>query len=609
MADIFFSPLNQFRFVPNTIQVGDKFNTNDFDEVLYPSQKQFWQQKKCFFQPVQKTDGLKIIFNAQSFVNQSTSSAHLISKDGGIIKTIPVILSSVTDGSRFYYYVNSKTFFDDVDDGIYAIVLELYYRNAINPATLDSVYYYSDALDVRTKHNNTLWIQYNNYYSKLGIPFERLSNITNDMGIRVYGSRTDIGYTTERTVFDDQNNNPMQLKATANRLFSFYFGGDRNQLPDYLIDKLNQVFTCSTVLIDNVEYVPSSDSAFEKEGDISSTLYGAKITLAKKDNLDSYNFEPDAVRVFNLFDLSNNTYPYAIDSVVLSDRNNVVINPSVLSVPTIIQNVAQRTAYVTMLNNSLPISIVGRFAITNNVLTFTKEESDNVFFASTPSVHQKCYRINMRYSGSSSNDYASFTINNAIFRSELTPIATNNTTYSSNLYGSIQLSCPSAGDYYCLVFANDTVTQVEALGSEFVSIESLGNDFYGYASDSVYVLDIHDTGDFFAQPTARWFEGYKVSGDIVNSIELYFSFRNSYSFPSLYSLGRLGFSSLFIEDSGMTTSQIDDLYNELYNVGLSGDLYPNITQITTINNAGTASSNSLIARNYLTQVLGINITI
>lgn len=613
MAEIFFSPLNQFRFTPNETNIGGKFNTEDFDKVIFKHQVLDWQQKRCYFQPVQNSDGLKVIVKANDYEadNGSGYVSKLMLKDrfGSIVKTS--FFQSFDNNN--YLYINDRFFFDSLSEGYYGIVLEMAYRYG-DADLYDYSYFYSDFIHLKEKHEDTLWVQYTNYYSKLGIPFEQLSAITSDLGFRVHGSRTEIAYESDRTIFIDQDNNPIQLKANANRNFVFYFGGNRKQIPDYIIDKLNHIFTLSELSIDGVSYVPIDGSSLEKEGDIHSPLYGAKIILGKKDNLSSYNFIVSDSYTFSIIDFNTVSYPFATYQVGLYDDSNNLIN-SINTNPIIIQNVTQRTDYLNALNASLPLSINGAFAIDNNVLVFNKDASDNVSRVDNPRVYCKGFRIRLRYTSLPVGEDGFFAQFGSIaIRSNLMPQGNLNATVDSfGVNPNISLKCPSSGDYYCLVFVGSTsYSYLEGVGREFISIDAIGNSTYGIGSDDIENYNVHDVGGHFNQSLQHWVEGVKDNvGNVISGRRLFFEmFTNNYSIPSLAPYSKLGVTDFIINDSGMSSVDVDNFYTKIYDASLNGQLsdYP-ISNLATLGNVGSATSNSLVARNYLETVELINISV
>lgn len=613
MAEIFFSPLNQFRFTPNVSNIGSKFNTEDFDKVIFNNQILDWQQKRCFFQPIQNSDGLKIIAKATDYEanNGSGFVSKLMLKDryGKIIKT--------TNFQSFdndnYLYIDDRFYFDSIEEGYYGMILEMAYTFGDSDEYAYS-YFYSDFIHVKEKHETTLWVQYSNYYTKMGIPFEQLRQVTSDLGFRIYGSRTEISYESDRTIFIDQDDNPIQLKGIANRSFIFCFGGNKQQIPDYVIDKLNNIFTLSDLSIDGVSYVPTDGSSIEKEGDIHNPLYSAKIVLQKKDNVESYSFKPNDSETFDIMDFSTISYPFATYQVGLYNGTNTIVN-SITSNPIIIQNAAQRTSYINGLNASLPPYIDGSFAVENNKLVFNKSENDDIDRALSPRVYCKGFRINLRYANLPPNQKGFFTqLGSVAIRSNLT--LSSDIDAIVNPFGAnnnIELKCPSAGDYYCLVFVDVIANSyIEGVGVEYVSIDSIGNKQYGLGSDDITSFEVHDVGSYMNQSLEHWIEGVKdINGNVTNGRRLYFEqFSNNYTMPSLLPFGKLGITEFVINDSGINSASIDAFYNKIYDAALNNQLSDwQIVNLATLGNSGSATTNSLVARNYLETVELINISI
>lgn len=131
--------------------------------------------------------------------------------------------------------------------GIYFIILEL-------PEDLVLV---SEPQEVAETWENTMLVKYKNSTYHGDVLFETGFNPNFRVEARL--ARMDPG--TERTAYTDQRYNPSVLKAVPYRTWELVTAA----IPDWLIEKLNWVFSCDEVILDGKLYAVFGDSKWELE--------------------------------------------------------------------------------------------------------------------------------------------------------------------------------------------------------------------------------------------------------------------------------------------------------------------------------------------------------
>lgn len=116
-------------------------------------------------------------------------------------------------------------------------------------------------LDIQAIHPETMLYQYQNSYNVKDIIFTPGDLI---LQLRVEANMVG-GYQpkSNRQTFDDQSYNPTLLNGIPFRVFTNYILGTGG--PDWVVDKLNLVFTCDQVKIDNEFYVATNGTDFKAE--------------------------------------------------------------------------------------------------------------------------------------------------------------------------------------------------------------------------------------------------------------------------------------------------------------------------------------------------------
>jgi len=153
-------------------------------------------------------------------------------------------------------YTTRVSFADPLlqDDKTYFLKIEVYF----NVEKTDKVIYWSEPIHYRTKHRNTLAVDYSHesndndkgvFWTNITVP---VWNMT--YRLRMPGYIEEFTPQTHDTFMEDQLTDLRLLSSFVFRKFKI-FGGYTDGLSDYHIDKLNRAFSCSNTKVDDILFV------------------------------------------------------------------------------------------------------------------------------------------------------------------------------------------------------------------------------------------------------------------------------------------------------------------------------------------------------------------
>lgn len=247
------SLLNPFRFVNLYPALDPRYNSLPFDlenDVNNPNGQ--------YIQPWEKDDTAKIQV-LSDYTPGDDEDQNQLSWDfyvhGGITDpyiNVPLnVVPKTVLGETFSIY-EGEVDFNDFDSGIY--YSELSYIDENN----DRQVWQTSLIHVATKHYKTRLIQYSSPKNEKGVIFD--TGII--FNIRIESIRRNYTPKANTTDYIDQDYNNYLLNDTPYRIFTFYIGSARG-LPDWIIDKMNLIFTLKKVKIDYEYYSKESGQQFE----------------------------------------------------------------------------------------------------------------------------------------------------------------------------------------------------------------------------------------------------------------------------------------------------------------------------------------------------------
>jgi hypothetical protein len=222
------------------------YNTKFMDNWLYADTIPNLYEKKQYWQPWQKNDIVKF----QILSNYAPHQLELYDCSGNQIDTfvLAYVASSIEGtGQRVY---EASVALNGYDDGVYQ------FRILSGNPVLET--YVSEWFQLKDLHENTVLLEYKHDENDHDIIFETGIQFS----LRVHGELAEFQPGADRTVFVDQRRNIVLLSGSSFEGEKFIIG-DSFGVPNYMIRKINNIYLCSQVLHDGVQYVGAEGARFE----------------------------------------------------------------------------------------------------------------------------------------------------------------------------------------------------------------------------------------------------------------------------------------------------------------------------------------------------------
>jgi hypothetical protein len=298
-------PCLPFKFVPSGSSVeGTRYNNNQPDRVWYYEWLQPWEQKEEYERKVQLKDRMSLQIMALTGI----ITMKLLKCDGtetrsDVFTQIPdpaVIPYAGTDYIGYSFVDN--LYWEDIDEGRYYLQLQV-------AVGADTDLFISEPISVKEYHSGTVLWEYCHEENKDFVIWEQTNQVFN---LRVEGAILEREPLVNRSSFIDKEWNTYPLKATAYRGWTFWVGGDAGNVPDYIIDCMNAIFTLTSTRYEGKGYVPADGAAIEKVSIPRYPLYAAAIELREADIISAYTHIKGSIVLFDV-----PTYPFVIMNTLI----------------------------------------------------------------------------------------------------------------------------------------------------------------------------------------------------------------------------------------------------------------------------------------------------
>lgn len=248
MADniVDISILAPMKFVKEGYTTALNYNTRYKEDFLYSETIGSLYEQQPYAQPWQSND----IIPFQVLSNYAPHQLELYDCNGIQIDTFVLTYKSSSievTGQKAY---EAQIALNGYNEG--------YYQFKIKSGSPVLETYVSEWIDLKSLHTNTVLIEYTHDENDFDMVFE--TGI--ELKLRVHGEVAQFQPGSDRTVFVDQPRNLTQLFGKSFSTEKFIIG-DTWGVPDYMIEKINNIFLCSTVLIDGKQYVGNEGAKFE----------------------------------------------------------------------------------------------------------------------------------------------------------------------------------------------------------------------------------------------------------------------------------------------------------------------------------------------------------
>lgn len=214
------------------------------------------EEPTCYLQKFEITDSIRVQFWGRitdDTGDDPTIVATLVNEAGVVVQTVTVYsaMTGISDDSILFY-----RFKYDLTDFINTI---LYSVLSFTDADGTRVYV-SEPIHV-ANHENTVVLTYNNSRNAFDVNFGATDAT---FYLRVEGGFYSEGYApgSKDVVYFNQTHDPVILHSIPFMTKKITFGDGRG-IPNWLADKINRIFACDTVLVDEVEMVKNDGAKME----------------------------------------------------------------------------------------------------------------------------------------------------------------------------------------------------------------------------------------------------------------------------------------------------------------------------------------------------------
>ncbi len=268
-----------------------KDGTGDFFQNLIPFME---DQNARYCQKYQYGDLLYIQFLIQgaSLVGGVYApTLKLIDNNQNVIYSFHVEATSTAAVYVGYSAYNVTENFPTVAEGVYFLKLACYVPKDPTGFDYAQMTFYSEPLYIKETHDHTVLVKYRLTYNDFDCIFTdelALHNLRIEGGVRSEGFTPGGKY----QMFTDLGYEPVMLQSTPYNVYKWSFGPGAG-LPNWMADKLNRIFSCDEVTIDNVGYMRNESAKMEASRESGYPLGGWTIELIKTDKEYSEEFDLD----------------------------------------------------------------------------------------------------------------------------------------------------------------------------------------------------------------------------------------------------------------------------------------------------------------------------
>ncbi len=254
--------------------------------------------------------------------------------------------------------------------GIYYLQMRVLFGAGLTQTTR---YFLSEPIDFQTSHPGTLRFD---YYNSTNISNTTIfEQITPRPTLRVPGVIEDFDPSSTDVIYTDQNEEQRSLYSVAYNRHTIKIPA----VPDYIINKINHIFTCDRVAVENKLVTKDGDSKIEVQRVRDVPLKGMTLTVREAENTTGLISDTRTVG----FHPITVTPPFAITYMRLSSSWHTIVLrlPGELSpygTSAVIDDVAAGEALADDFNDNIEnLNLSGTFSFEDNQLRYTMGDGEN----------------------------------------------------------------------------------------------------------------------------------------------------------------------------------------------------------------------------------------
>lgn len=238
--------LNPLKFKDADYMPAAPYNTRYFEDHHYGETIPYYLPADSYFQPFQKND----IIYLQFLSNYAPHQVEMFNQWGQkVADFVMAYVATSTEGTGLRVY-QATIALNSFAEGKYKFQLK-------TGSPLVNTFE-TDWICLKEKHEGSILFEYKNDQNDHDVVFETGIQFR----FRVHGGFREYQPQNERSVFIDQPGNIVQLTSRSFYTIKLIIGNTYG-VPRWVIDKINQIFLCSEVLIDGKQFVGVSGAKFD----------------------------------------------------------------------------------------------------------------------------------------------------------------------------------------------------------------------------------------------------------------------------------------------------------------------------------------------------------
>jgi hypothetical protein len=247
MANILYypkiNPIRLYQPSPSTL-----YHSRHIDDFEFFDSIPEWEEQKNYYQPWEKTDLIKLQLQADF----GPHNVNVLDTEGNIITTVTFQQIIPNEDNPDLYLYQLDIDLSALESGAYRLQMV---SGIDDPLTLES-----NLIDVCDSHEHTISLDYTNYQYHEGVIWDAPTAYY--PSFRVEGAILFKSPASKDFSYEDQTLDESLLNSTPYRLFELIIG-DSFGVPDYVIDIVNRILSCSDILIDGKGYTKNEGAKWE----------------------------------------------------------------------------------------------------------------------------------------------------------------------------------------------------------------------------------------------------------------------------------------------------------------------------------------------------------
>ena len=274
---IYIPKLCPLRFVRLDTPVASGKNFIHFDEDWIEKQIKPYDTHVNYLQKWQQADTIKLQIKA----TYGPVKVDIIDCSQKVIKSVqlePVVTAVVGQLWKCY---EGNIQLADIAEGAYYAVLSVGSGEFVQK-------FISEPIELKLKHENTMLFEYSHSYNNYGVLFETGYKPS----FRCEAAITDFLPGADETVYTDQIYDTTLLSSTPFRNFKLTLG-EPYGVSDWVVDLINRIYSCDTVLADRKQYARPDGTKMEKAERQGYPLLIWQMDLRESQNDYEQNYDAD----------------------------------------------------------------------------------------------------------------------------------------------------------------------------------------------------------------------------------------------------------------------------------------------------------------------------